>query len=200
MSWSEVLIAAADDSKYWGKEVRRPAMIYLARGKEGGEPTAAYEEDPTGITAKVQAQLQGGGHEPPPVSDPTIIKRRKKTRAEKKAAKVLVTAFTGGGAPPGGGGGQGASRAHRRAPHPLQPAGAGVLAQLARVLLLETRVAEEAGAGGVAGVRRCGREGCRRAEDDGGGKEDREPSLSHFGGAAASRSTDTAQTARKSDI
>ena len=83
-------------------------MVYLARGKRGGEPTAAYEEDPTGITAKVQAQLQGGGREHPPVSDPTIIKRRKKTRADKKAAKVLVTAFTGGGAPPVGGGGQGA--------------------------------------------------------------------------------------------
>ena len=32
-------------------------MTYLARGK-GGEPTAAYKEDATGIAAKVQAQLQ----------------------------------------------------------------------------------------------------------------------------------------------
>ena len=82
-------------------------MTYLTRGEMGGMPTAAYKEG-TGITAKVQARLQGGGHEPPPLSDPTIVKRRKKTRAEKKAAKVMVTAFTGGGAPPVGGGGQGA--------------------------------------------------------------------------------------------
>ena len=59
-------------------------MIYLARQKKGGVPTAAYEEDPTGITAKVRSQPQAGGHEPPPVSDPTSLKRRKKTRAEKK--------------------------------------------------------------------------------------------------------------------
>ena len=47
-------------------------MTYLARGKKGGVPTAAYKED-TGITAKVQARLQGGGHEPLPVSDPDPI-------------------------------------------------------------------------------------------------------------------------------
>ena len=88
VSWSEVLIAAADDSKYWTKEVRRPAMMYLARQKKGGVPTAAYEEDPTGITAKVRSQPQVGGHEPPPVSDPTSLKRRKKTRAEKKRKAV----------------------------------------------------------------------------------------------------------------
>ena len=111
VSWSEVLIAAADDSKFWDKEVRRPAMVYLARGKKGGEPTAAYMEDPTGITAKVQARLQGGGREPLPVSCPTPIWRRKETSAEKKAAKVLGAALAGGDASPGGGGRQGA-------PHP----------------------------------------------------------------------------------
>ena len=51
VTWSEVLIAAADDSKYWGKEVRRPAMTYLSRGKKDGEPTTAYKEDFTGIAA-----------------------------------------------------------------------------------------------------------------------------------------------------
>ena len=94
VSWSEVLIAAADYSKYWAKEVRRPAMIYLARQRKGGVPTAAYEEDPTGITAKVRSQPQVGGHEPPPVSDPTSLKRRKKTRAEKKR-KVVSGADNG---------------------------------------------------------------------------------------------------------
>ena len=33
-------------------------MTYLAGGKKGGELTAGYKEDPTGIAAKVQAQLQ----------------------------------------------------------------------------------------------------------------------------------------------
>ena len=68
-TWSEFLIVAADDAKYWDKEVRCPAMLYLARGKRGGEPTAAYEEDPTGITAKVKAQLAHGGKHAPGGSD-----------------------------------------------------------------------------------------------------------------------------------
>ena len=65
VTWSEVLIVAADDAKYWDKEVRCPAMLYLARGKRGGEPTAAYEEDPTGMTAMVKAQLTHGGKHAP---------------------------------------------------------------------------------------------------------------------------------------
>ena len=87
VSWSDVFVEAADDSKYWDREVRRPAMLYLARGKRGGEPTAAYEEDPTGLTTKIKSQLVGGGasqewsYESPP------MKRQKKTKAEKAAAK-----------------------------------------------------------------------------------------------------------------
>ena len=96
VTWSEVLIAAADDSEHGGKEVRHPAMLHLARGKGGGEPTAAYEEDPTGITAKVHAQLAGGKHAlEPPTSDPTFLKRRRKTKAEKRATKAAVTASAG---------------------------------------------------------------------------------------------------------
>ena len=45
-------------NRNWGKGVLCPAMTYLARGKKGNEPTAAYKEDPTGIAAKAQAQLQ----------------------------------------------------------------------------------------------------------------------------------------------
>ena len=59
VTWSDVLLRVADDSKYWDREVRRPAMLYLARGKRGGEPTAAFGEDPTGLTSKVKAQLSG---------------------------------------------------------------------------------------------------------------------------------------------
>ena len=93
---SEVLITAADDSKYWGKEVRRPALLCLARGETGGEPTSAHEEDPIGIAAKVQAQLAGGKHTLElPTSDPTALKWRRKTRAEKRATKAAATASVG---------------------------------------------------------------------------------------------------------
>ena len=100
VTWSEVLIIAADDAKYWDKEVRRPAMLYLARGKRGGEPTAAYEKDPTGITAKVKAQLtRGAKHVPePPIPDEGTPKRIRKSKAEKRAARDV-------GSPGGGGGG-----------------------------------------------------------------------------------------------
>ena len=60
----------------------------LPRRSSGVAHDPACEEDPTGITAKVRSQLQGGGHEPPPVSDPTSLKRRKKIRAEKKRKAV----------------------------------------------------------------------------------------------------------------
>jgi len=116
--WSVVLVAAADDTRYWDREVRRPAMLYLARGKKGGEPTAAYEEDPTGITAKVKAQLQSGAHDPPPVADPTSPKKRKRTAAQRKA-KLTVTTY---GAPPGGGGGQNATQSQNGG-HPKSQAG-----------------------------------------------------------------------------
>ena len=49
--WSEVSTAVAADSTHWGKEVRRPAMTYLSRGKKGGEQTTAYREDFTGVAA-----------------------------------------------------------------------------------------------------------------------------------------------------
>ena len=76
------------------------AMLYLACGKRGGEPTAAYEEDPTGITAKVKAQLtRGAKHVPePPIPDEGTPKRIRKSKAEMRAARDV-------GSPGGGGGG-----------------------------------------------------------------------------------------------
>ena len=50
VSWSDVFVKVANDNKYWDREVHRPAMLDLARGKRGGEPTAADEEDPTVLT------------------------------------------------------------------------------------------------------------------------------------------------------
>ena len=117
VTWSEVLIIAADDAKYWDKEVRRPAMLYLARGKLGGEPTAAYEEDPTGITAKVKAQLTHGGKHAsePPIADEGSPKRVRKSKAEKRAAREV-------GSPGGSGGG---GRGHAQNPQESQAPGGG---------------------------------------------------------------------------
>ena len=39
-SWSEVFIAAAQDDRYWDKEVRRPALGFLARGNANKRPGA----------------------------------------------------------------------------------------------------------------------------------------------------------------
>ena len=66
-------------------------MLYLARGKRGGEPTAAYEEDPTGLTSKVNAQLSGSGKIlSPPVgaAEDAPSKKKRKTKAEQVAAAV----------------------------------------------------------------------------------------------------------------
>jgi hypothetical protein len=41
-SWSDVFIAAAEDDRYWDREVRRPALTFLARGRrvqDAGEPS-----------------------------------------------------------------------------------------------------------------------------------------------------------------
>jgi hypothetical protein len=34
-TWSEVFIAASEDDRYWDREVRRPALSFMARGKRG---------------------------------------------------------------------------------------------------------------------------------------------------------------------
>jgi hypothetical protein len=36
-SWSEVFIAAAEDDRFWDREVRRPALCFMARGRRGQE-------------------------------------------------------------------------------------------------------------------------------------------------------------------
>jgi hypothetical protein len=42
-TWSQVFVAAAEDDRYWDREVRRPALTFLARGKralsEGPSPS-----------------------------------------------------------------------------------------------------------------------------------------------------------------
>jgi hypothetical protein len=44
-SWSEVFVAASEDDRYWDREVRRPALCYLARGKRGHEGHGAEPQE-----------------------------------------------------------------------------------------------------------------------------------------------------------
>ena len=92
VSWLDVFVRTADDARYWDREVRRPAMLYLVRGKKGGEPTAAYEEDPMGLTTKIKSQLAGGGA----LEASPKVKRHKATKAEKAAAKAAAAARNAG--------------------------------------------------------------------------------------------------------
>ena len=67
-SWSDVFLAAAEDDRYWDREVRRPALQFLARGRRPQSTTEAQEE-------RREAAIFGSGIEEPP---------RKKSKGEKK--------------------------------------------------------------------------------------------------------------------
>ena len=43
-SWSEVFLAAAEDDRYWDREVRRPALQFLAKGQAPQSTIEAEEE------------------------------------------------------------------------------------------------------------------------------------------------------------
>jgi hypothetical protein len=51
ITWSEVFTAAALDDRYWDKEVRRPALNFLARGSRGQK--RSQESDDEGTKQKV---------------------------------------------------------------------------------------------------------------------------------------------------
>ena len=58
-SWSEVFIEAANDYRFWDKEVRHPAIGFLARGKQASSMTEMAEK------TVVDAALAQGSGEPP---------------------------------------------------------------------------------------------------------------------------------------
>jgi len=58
-SWSEVFIEAANDYRFWDKEVRHPAIGFLARGKQASSSTEMAEK-----TVVDSALAQGGGRPP----------------------------------------------------------------------------------------------------------------------------------------
>jgi hypothetical protein len=47
-TWSQVFTAAAEDDRYWDREVRRPALTFLARGKRQNTESADSRPDPRG--------------------------------------------------------------------------------------------------------------------------------------------------------
>ena len=96
-SWSDVFVRVTEDQTFWSREVRNPAVSFLARGRRGGEPTAAYEEDPTGITAKVLAQTAGQSGRgsasssamPPPLApEGPSRKRARKSRTQRMQGAI----------------------------------------------------------------------------------------------------------------
>ena len=58
-SWSEVFIEAANDYRFWDKEVRHPAIGFLGRGKQASSMTEMAEK------TVVDAALAQGSGEPP---------------------------------------------------------------------------------------------------------------------------------------
>jgi hypothetical protein len=56
-TWSQVFIAAAEDDRYWDKEVRRPALQFLARGKRShAEGTAQSPGSQSNIAKKAKKE------------------------------------------------------------------------------------------------------------------------------------------------
>jgi hypothetical protein len=81
VTWSAVFIAAAMDDRYWDKEVRRPAIAFLARGgpkRLRGEEEDAGEDGPGPSKAarkrmrRQQAQAAGIQRGPPPPARPAV--------------------------------------------------------------------------------------------------------------------------------
>jgi hypothetical protein len=91
-TWSEVFVEVARDDRYWDKEVRRPALAFLARGSRGS-PAAPYDDDPAGLKRRAS---QG---------DKQQKSQAKKTKGAKRAEKAAryAAAATGQDPPDAGG-------------------------------------------------------------------------------------------------
>jgi hypothetical protein len=55
-SWSQVFIAAAEDDRYWDREVRRPALTFLARGKRAHVESPGPSIPQNGATKRARRQ------------------------------------------------------------------------------------------------------------------------------------------------
>lgn len=60
-TWSEVFVAAADDDRYWDKEVRRPAISTLARSKTASSKMLSVEEDAASKVADAVQEMKAAG-------------------------------------------------------------------------------------------------------------------------------------------
>jgi hypothetical protein len=59
-NWSEVFVAAADDDKYWDKEVRRPAIRGVAERKASGTKHLSMEEDAASRVTEAVEDMKNG--------------------------------------------------------------------------------------------------------------------------------------------
>jgi hypothetical protein len=59
-TWSEVFVAAANDSAYWDREVRRPAISALVRSKASGTRNLSAEEDAAARIAEAVDDMKNG--------------------------------------------------------------------------------------------------------------------------------------------
>ena len=80
-SWSDVFVAAAEDDRYWDKEVRRPALAFLARGKRQFSQTESAERS---FTEKVSE---------PPAKSKRQAKRERQAAAASAAAMLPAQVF-----------------------------------------------------------------------------------------------------------
>jgi hypothetical protein len=94
-TWSEVFKAAAEDDRYWDREVRRPALTFLARGRRGAVPDGGEPAEKTtdgGSRRKRQRSKQrsvgrvpSGRYERPASGDKKKFKKAgDKGRSDKK--------------------------------------------------------------------------------------------------------------------
>ena len=89
-TWSEVFIAAAHDDRYWDREVRRPALAFIARGKRSWQDMSGNDvtrlRDGILKTPTEEAQHLGGGGSP----TTTKLSRAQRKRARKGDKQPIV--------------------------------------------------------------------------------------------------------------
>ena len=84
-TWSDVFIAAARDDGYWDREVRRPALAFVARGSRGSPPEARKDDDLTGLKAKVTST-------PAPAAEGASPSKRKRQRQKEELNELRAKA------------------------------------------------------------------------------------------------------------
>ena len=83
-SWSEVFVEAAGDDRYWDREVRRPALAFIARGKRPFSLTDASEAAAVAhVPGRSAGKARGSHHKAFPDNNKDSKKGRGKERGGK---------------------------------------------------------------------------------------------------------------------